>query len=108
MAIHTRVMVRIPEIKPELLDEFVQTATDRINLRLGVTEFPSELESIAVEVVCAMYNRKYHAGIKSENADTFSVSFVDDLLEEYEPDFKRYLEMKEKEENKYRGVVRFL
>ncbi|MED3623258.1 phage head-tail connector protein [Neobacillus thermocopriae] len=108
MAINIRVMVRIPEIKPDLLQELVQTATDRINLRLGVSEFPNELESIAVEVVCAMYNRKYHAGIKSENADTFSVSFVDDLLKEYEPDFTRYLEMKEKQENANRGVLRFL
>ena len=106
--INERVKVRIPEIKDDLLNEFVQTAKDRINLRLGLTEFPSELESIAVEVVCAMYNRKYHVGVKSETADTFSVSFVDDLLEEYEEDFKRYLEMKEKEKNQYRGVVRFL
>lgn len=108
MTIESRVKVRIPDIKEDLLNELVKTATDRINLRLGLTEFPNELESIAVEVVCAMYNRKHHAGIKSENADTFSISFVDDLLKEYEPDFRRYLEMKEKEKNKYRGVVRFL
>ena len=108
MAIESRVKVRIPNIKEDLLNEFVKTATDRINLRLGINEFPDELESIAVEVVCAMYNRKYHAGIKNEQADTFSVSFVDDILQEYEPDFQRFLEMKEKEKNKYRGVVRFL
>ena len=108
MAIAERVKVRIPEIQADLLNEFVQTASDRIKLRLGVTEFPEELESIAVEVVCAMYNRKYHAGIKNEQADTFSVSFVDDILQEYEPDFQRFLEMKEKEKNRYRGVIRFL
>ena len=108
MAIHARVLVRIPEIQSELLDELVVTATDRIRLRLGVSEFPEELESIAVEVVCAMYNRKYHAGIKNEQADTFGVSFVDDILQEYEPDFQRFLEMKEKEKNRYRGVIRFL
>lgn len=108
MAIEARVKIRIPDINVDLLNEFVQTATDRIKLRLGLAEFPVELESIAVEVVCAMHNRKYHQGIKSENADTFSVSFVDDLLKEYESDFQRYLEIKEKQENVNRGVLRFL
>lgn len=108
MAIDTRVKIRIPDINVDLLNEFVQAATDRIKLRLGLAEFPVELESIAVEVVCAMHNRKYHQGIKSENADTFSVSFVDDILSEYQSDFDRYLEIKEKQENANRGVLRFI
>lgn len=108
MSIASRVQIRIPEIQTDLLSEFVQTATDRIKLRLGLEDFPIELESIAVEVVCAMYNRKYHQGIKSENADTFSVSFVDDILSEYQSDFDRYLEIKEKQENQNRGVLRLL
>lgn len=108
MAISSRVSIRIPEINTNLLSELERTATDRIKLRLGVTDFPVELESIAVEVVCAMYNRSYHEGIKSEGVDTFSVSFVDDLLKEYEEDFRRYLNNLEKEKNANRGVLRFL
>jgi Phage gp6-like head-tail connector protein len=108
MSIASRVQIRIPEIQTDLLDELVQTAIDRINVRLGLTEFPTELESVAVEVVCAMYNRKYHQGVKSEDADTFSISFVDDILREYEPEFKKYLEIKEKQKNANRGVLRFL
>jgi hypothetical protein len=108
MVINKRVKIRIPDINDDLLNEFVQTATDRIKLRLGLADFPTELESIAVEVVCAMHNRKYHVGIKSENADTFSVSFVDDILSEYQSDFDRYLAIKEKQENQNRGVLRFL
>ena len=108
MVIHTRVTVRISDIDPLLLDELITTATDRINLRLGVTILPPELESVAVEVVCALYNRKYHEGIQSEGVDTFNVSFVDDVLKEYEKDFQLYLSMKEKQENQYRGVVKFL
>ncbi|RDW17044.1 hypothetical protein CWR48_15700 [Oceanobacillus arenosus] len=108
MAIETRVKIRKPEIKQELLTELVKTATDRINLRLGLTILPPELESVAVEVVCAMFNKSYHEGIKSENVDTFSVSFVDDILKEYEADFTRYLEMKNKQDNANRGVLRFL
>lgn len=108
MAIKERVLVRIPRIDLDLLDELVMTATDRINLRLGLTLLPPELESVAVEAVCALYNRKYHEGIKSEGADTFSISFVDDILKEYEKDFKLYLELKNKQDNENRGVLRFL
>lgn len=108
MAIKERVLVRIPGIDLDLLDELVITATDRINLRLGLTLLPPELESVAVEVVCALHNRKYHEGIKSEGADTFSISFVDDILKEYEKDFKLYLELKNKQDNENRGVLRFL
>lgn len=108
MAISERVKVRIPDIDTKLLEELVTTATDRINLRLGLTILPPEVESVAVEVVCAMHNRKYHEGIKSEGVDTFSVSFVDDILKEYEKDFQMYLELKNKQDNANRGVLRFL
>ncbi|MCO7128398.1 phage head-tail connector protein [Sporolactobacillus shoreicorticis] len=108
MAITDRVKIRLPEIKADLLTELSLTATDRIKLRLGLAEFPTELESVAVEVVCAMYNRSYHEGVKTENVDTFSISFVDDILQEYDADFRRYLANKEKQENVNKGVVRFL
>lgn len=108
MSIKDRVLVRIPEINTRLLDELITTSTDRINLRLGLTSLPPELESVAVEVVCAMHNRKYHEGIKSEGVDTFSISFVDDILKEYEKDFQMYLELKNKQDNANRGVLRFL
>ena len=108
MAVKDRVKVRIPDITTELLDEYTQTATDRINLRVGVTILPPELESVAVEVVCALYNRKYHEGIKSENVDTFSVSFVDNVLNKYEKDFNLYLQMKQTQDNAMRGKLRFL
>ena len=108
MAINNRVLIRKPDISPDLLEELETTATDRIKLRVGLAEFPVELESIAVEVICAMHNRSYHEGIKQENVDTFSVSFVDDILKEYESDFSRYLTSKEKADNINRGVLRFL
>lgn len=107
-AIVSRVLIRIPDIETELLNELVTTALDRIKLRLGVSEFPEELNSIAVEVVCALHNRLHYAGIETENADTFSVSFVDDVLEEYDKDFTRYLNNLEKQNNTNRGRLRFL
>lgn len=108
MGIKERVKVRLPDIDAGLLDEYYKTATDRIMLRLGVTLYPVELESIAVEVICAMYNRRRHEGIKDESVDTFRVSFVDDILKEFEEDLQRYLAMKEKQDNEHRGVLRFL
>jgi len=110
MAIKDRVLIRKPEINQLLLEELIQTASDRLNLRLGVSILPVELESIAVEVVCAMYNKSQasNEGIKSENIDTFSVTFVDDILAEYETDLNRYLDIKNKQDNVNRGVLRFL
>lgn len=108
MAVKDRVKIRIPEITDPLLDEFAQTAIDRINLRVGVTLLPVELESVAVDVVCAMYNRKYHEGIKTEGADIFSVTFVDNILKEFEEDFKLYKEAADKQANEERGVFRFI
>ncbi|AQR76379.1 phage head-tail connector protein [Paenibacillus larvae] len=106
--IQDRVKVRIPEITDDLLGELETTAKDRIKLRLGLNEYPEELDSITVEVICAMYNRSYHEGIKSETVDTFSSSFVDDILAEYDEDFRKYLLNKEKENNNNRGVVRLI
>lgn len=109
MSIQSRVLVRKPDINIDLLGELEKTATDRIRLRVGESTFPNELESIAVEVICAMLNRSYHEGIKTENVDSsFSVSFVDDILKEYEKEFVNYLEIKEKSLNVNRGVLRFL
>lgn len=108
--VRERVLVRKPELEdnPVLL-ELVKTATDRINIRVGEMELPAELETVAVEVVCALHNRMYYEGIKSENADTFSVSFVDNVLSEYETDLQRYREKKAKDDVEYRGgVVNFL
>lgn len=74
-----RVRTRIPEIGSDLIYELETTALDRIKLRLGLTsEFPMELNSIAVEVICAMYNRSFREGIKTEGVDTFSITFVDE------------------------------
>lgn len=110
MAVKERVLVRKPEINTALLDELVKTASDRINIRIGEPSLPIELESVAVEVVCAMWNKSLanNEGIKSENVDTFSVTFVDDLLKEYQPDFDGYLATKAKLENANRGKLRFL
>lgn len=108
MAVKDRVLIRKPGINETLVAELEKTATDRILLRIGETALPAPLESICVEIVCAMYNRSYHEGIKTENVDTFSVSFVDDILKEYETELNKYINNREKTANANRGVLRFI
>lgn len=104
-----RVKIRLPDESNEtLLNELIETATDRICLRLGADELPLSFESIAVEVVLKAYRRIYYEGIESESTEGMQASFVADLLEEYEPEFSAYLKKKEKEENATKKKVRFL
>lgn len=90
--IRERVIVREPELadKVQLVEEYITTAIDRIVLYAGLESFPEELNSIAVDVVLAMYRRKYHEGISSENVDVMSVTFVNGLLSEYDREFSNY------------------
>jgi|SRR5690625_7200344 len=107
-----RLKVRIPDIKPDIADELIKTAKDRILLRVESkkTLFPVELESICVEVVTAMYNKHMmrNEGIDTERVDVFSVKFVNDLLDQYEDEFNAYKNMLDDEEDEARGKVRFL
>ena len=108
----TRVQARIPNIDGDLAKELIKTASDRILLKVGTgqTVFPVELESIAVEVVVAMYNRHKmrNEGVQSESADAFSVSFIKELLKEYEEEFANYRKLYERQQDVNRGKVRFL
>ncbi|WP_430597310.1 phage head-tail connector protein [Enterococcus sp. AZ177] len=90
--IKERVIVREPELadKLQLVEEYIITAIDRIVLYAGLESFPDALNSIAVDVVLAMYRRKYHEGISSENVDVMSITFVNGLLSEYDREFSNY------------------
>lgn len=107
-----RLRVRVKDIDLPLAEELLKTAKDRILIKVGTgqTLFPKELESICVEVVVAMYNRHMNRseGIQSESVDAFSVSFVNDLLKEYEEEFANYRNMYKDQLNSNRGKVRFL
>lgn len=97
--IKQRVIVREPKLKDDdnLIQEYITTAIDRIKLYTGLSEFPEDFNSIAVEVVIAMYRRKYHEGISNENADVFSVTFIQNLLKEYDREFSNYFKMKDQD-----------
>ena len=108
----SRLKIRLPDADEILIDELILTASDRIKLRVGSREkeLPTELHSICIEVVTAMYRRHemQHEGVESEGVDVFSVKFVNKLLDEYEEEFQAYKNMRDDEEDNTRGVVRFL
>lgn len=108
MAVLERVKVRIPEVKSDILEELVSSATDRILLRIGKDELPAKLETIAVEIVTKMYRRMMYEGISSESADTLNVTFIDDIFAEYEEEFKRWMALDDEAEGKNKLKVRFI
>lgn len=99
-----RVRLKGEEIDSDTLKEYITTASDRINLRLGVESIPKVFESIVVDVAVKMHRRTFYEGIASEGASTLSTSFVDDILSEYNREFDTYKETL-KEASK---VVKFL
>ncbi len=110
MAIIERVKLRLQDetYSDDQLQEYIKSATDRIMLRIGeADELPKALETIAVDITVKLFRRKYYEGIKSEGADTLRVAFIDDILKEYEDDFKRYRNSKATGNDKPRKL-RFL
>ena|SRR5690625_1138733 len=107
-----RLKIRIPDIKDDIAKELIKTAKDRILLRIESKQslFPTELESICVEVVTAMYNKHMmkNEGIDTERVDVFSIKFVNDLLDQYEHELNAYKNMLNNEDDEARGKVRFL
>lgn len=106
MELQERVKIRLSdeEVIPKdtELEEYITTATDRINLRIGTDELPDGMQSIVVDVAVKLIRRKYYEGIASEGADTLSTSFVANVLAEYESEFEQYLK------NNHKRVVKFL
>ncbi len=91
MAILERIKIRLDEkVSDDILNELIQTVSDRLCLRLGTIELPSLFESICVDASVKMYRRTYYEGINSEGTDGFSTSFVDDVLSEYSQEISDY------------------
>lgn len=110
MTVLERIQVRIPEANntPDLFNELIQTAIDRINLKVKQLEFPKQLESVLVEIVIKMYRRIYYEGISSESADTLNVSFFEDIFAEYEEEFDNWIKMNDEETGNNKLKVRFI
>ncbi|MGY3766836.1 phage head-tail connector protein [Vagococcus vulneris] len=105
--IKKRVKVRESKISDELLDEYLTTALDRIKLYTGINDLPIEFNSIIVDVVLAMYRRKYYEGIEQEKADVFSVKFINNILSQFDREFQNYKRKKAEELNNLSGKIVF-
>ena len=109
MDIIERVAKRLPdESNKDLLNELIQTITDRLLLRLGAAELPPSFNSICVDATVKMYRRMYYEGITSEAIDSINTSFINDILAEYDKEILGYRKAKEKEDAKVNGKVRFI
>lgn len=111
MTVLERVKIRKKDADETLLLELELTVKERVMLRYQLTAWPEALDTIAVEVVTALYNRHEinHEGVDSESVDTFSIKFINDILDLYDRDIKGYLSSIQDEETKSRmGVVRFI
>lgn len=90
-----------------LLQEYLDTVSDRICLRLGLDALPCVFETIAVDAAVKMHRRRYFEGVRTEPNDSMvSMSFVEDILSEYEGEFERY--RRRMDEKDTERVVRFV
>lgn len=81
----SRLKIRLPKTKltDDELNEYLQTVSDRLCLRLGADTLPLLFSSICVDATVKMVRRIYYEGISSEGVTDLSTSFVDDILAEY-------------------------
>lgn len=101
-----RLKIRLPDAPGDILGELLQTAVDRILLRIGEDVLPPVLDSIAVDATVKLYRRIHFEGIESEKADTLNTTFFEDILAEYDHELHAYMEKRDAESAK--RVVRFL
>ena len=107
----TRIKIFKPTADEKVLGEIVTIIQDRIKLILSIedgTELPSSFNSILVEATVQLFNRHTmnHEGVESESVEGFSIKFVDDVLKQYEREFKEYRDTQLKKSG--RGKVKFI
>lgn len=97
------------EANEDIMDEINQIVTDRLCLRLGVSEdaFPKLFESIVVDACVKAWRKCYYEGLASESVANLSNSFIDDVLAEYSDEIESWLSAENTESSK-RRVVHFL
>lgn len=87
-----RLNLRLPatQLSDDQLQEYLQTISDRLCLRLGADTLPASFNSICVDATVKMIRRIYYEGITSEGVANISTSFVDDILAEYAMEISDY------------------
>lgn len=106
LSVLERIKVRLTDdtVNDDILNEYIQTIEDRICLRLNEDTVPKIFYSIIVDASVKMYRRLWFEGESSENDDGVTISFVEDVLSEYNAEFAQYLE----NQNHKAKVVKFI
>ena len=91
-----------------IMDEIIQTVTDRLCLRLGVKEIPAVFLSIVTDASVKVWRRRYYEGIETEKQSTLTTTFIADVLAEYQPEIDHWLNSAAADQSGNRKVVRFL
>ena len=76
-------------IQQNVLEELCDMVTARLCLRLSAGSLPDIFYSIAADAAVKAYRRIYYEGISSESS-VGSVSFIQDILAEYEDEIAAY------------------
>lgn len=109
-----RLQIRVGYENQEIAEEIVTTLCDRICLYVGEpifnddgtrAAFPAALESVAVEAATKAWNRRRYEGIVTENLNTLSTQFVQNILDEYKNELDYY---KEQLSPTYSANIQFL
>lgn len=77
-------------ISDERIYHWCCTVESRLNLRLGTDSLPQEFIHIAVDACIKLFRRYSYEGISTENDGGLSVSFVEDILNEYAKEISAY------------------
>ena len=93
-----------------IMDEIIQTVTDRLCLRLGETEdtFPDVFKSVVGDASVKVGRQRYYEGIKTEWNASLKNEFVTDILAEYQDEIDQWLNSAAADQSGNRKVVRFL
>ena len=89
------------------LNDFIKRITDRLLLRLGVPELPTELRFIVIECTVKRFNLKGNEGMSSYSQEGESIKYSD-LLDEYKEDIALWVNAQNKLADADIGVVRFI
>lgn len=76
--------------KDSIISELITTVKSRIALRVGLKDFPTQLDSIAVDIVVTYFNRIGAEGSETEKLDVISTTYIKSIMSEYNEEFQAY------------------
>lgn len=79
MELAERLKTRIPDIKEELADELLQSASSFVLDQTNQTELSDSLRSLVLDLATDAFNRMGSEGITSESMSGTSVSYAEDM-----------------------------